>query len=44
MVKNPPYNAGEVGSIPGLATKIPRAMGQLGLNTVPRSPRNPELA
>ena len=29
MVKNPPYNAGDVGSIPGQGTKIPYAMGQL---------------
>ena len=39
MVKNPPYNAGGVSSIPGQGTKIPRAAGQL-------SPRatNTELA
>ena len=28
-VKNPPSNAGDVSSIPGLGTKIPRATGQL---------------
>ena len=33
VVKNPPYNAGDAGSIPGQVTKIPRAAGQL-------SPRN----
>ena len=29
VVKNPPYNGGDVGSIPGQGTKIPRAAGQL---------------
>ena len=29
MVKNPPYDAGDVGSIPGWETKIPHAAGQL---------------
>ena len=29
MVKNPPSNAGDAGSIPGLGTKIPHAVGQL---------------
>ena len=29
MVKNPPSNAGEAGSIPGQGTKIPHAVGQL---------------
>ena len=29
MVKNPPCNAGDMGSIPGQGTKIPRAVGQL---------------
>ena len=28
-VKDPPYNAGDVGSIPGQGTKIPNATGQL---------------
>ena len=32
MVKNPPSNAGEVGSIPGQGTKIPQAMGPLSLH------------
>ena len=31
MVKNPPSNAGCVGSIPGQGTKIPHAEGQLSL-------------
>ena len=29
VVKNPPYNAGDVGSIPGQGIKIPHAAGQL---------------
>ena len=29
VVKNPPYNAGDVGSIPGQGTKIPDAAGQV---------------
>ena len=29
VVKNPPYNAGDTGSIPGQRTKIPHAAGQL---------------
>ena len=29
VVKNPPSNAGHVGSIPGQGTKIPHATGQL---------------
>ena len=33
VVKNPPYNAGDVGSIPGQGTKIPHAMGQLSPRT-----------
>ena len=29
MVKNPPSNTGDVGSIPGRGTKIPHATGEL---------------
>ena len=29
MVKNPPFNAWDIGSIPGQGTKIPRATWQL---------------
>ena len=29
VVKNLPANAGDMGSIPGLRTKIPHALGQL---------------
>ena len=31
VVKNPPSNAGDTGSIPGRETRIPHAAGQLGL-------------
>ena len=33
MVKNLPFNAGDMGSIPGQKTKIPDASGQLSLRT-----------
>ena len=33
MVKNPPYNAGDTGSIPGQGTEIPHAAGQLSPHT-----------
>ena len=29
VVKNPPYNGGDAGSIPGQGTRIPHAMEQL---------------
>ena len=32
MAKNLPYNAGDVGSIPGQGRKIPHAAGQLSLH------------
>ena len=32
MVKNPHYNAGDAGSIPGQGTKIAYATGQLSLH------------
>ena len=32
VVESPPSNAGDVGSIPGRATKIPHAVGQLSLH------------
>ena len=32
VVKNPPCNAGDEGSIPGRGTKIPYASGQLSLH------------
>ena len=36
VVKNPPSNAGDTGSIPGQATKIPHAAGQLSLSALTR--------
>ena len=33
VVKNPPSNAGDTGSIPGRGAKIPHATGQLSLHT-----------
>ena len=44
MVENPPANAGDMSSIPGQGTKIPRASGQRGLCSATRettSPRSP---
>ena len=38
MVKNLPSNAGNVGSIHGLGTKIPHAAGQLSLCTATAEP------
>ena len=32
LLKNLPYDAGDVGSIPGQGTKIPHAAGQLSLH------------
>ena len=39
MVKNPPSNAGDAGSIPGGGTKIPHAAGQLSPRASTREPR-----
>ena len=36
VVKNPPSNAGDTGLIPGRATKIPHAAGQLSLSALTR--------
>ena len=48
LVKNPPSNAGDMGSIPGWGTKIPHAMGQRGLHTptreAPAPPKRPSVA
>ena len=38
MVENPPFNAGDVGSVPGQGTKIPHAAGQLSLHVTTREP------
>ena len=41
MVKNPPSNAGDVGSIPGERTKIPYAAGQLSPRATTTEPAPP---
>ena len=38
VVKNPPSNEGDMGSIPGQGTKIPRAAGQLNPHTTITEP------
>ena len=38
VVKNPPSNAGDVGSIPGRGTKIPHAVGQLSSRAATTEP------
>ena len=38
VVKNPPSNEGDMGSIPGRGTKIPRAAGQLNPHTTTTEP------
>ena len=39
VVKNPPYNAGDAGSIPGRRTKIPHATEKLSpCSSTPGSP------
>ena len=45
MVKNPPCNAGDSGSIPGQGTKIPHAVGQLSpwAETTEPTPHNPRV-
>ena len=40
MAKNPLSNAGDVGSIPGLGTKIPHAAEELSPHTTTKSPRS----
>ena len=39
VVKNPPSNAGDTGSIPGWWSKIPYALGQLSLHTTATDPQ-----
>ena len=41
MVKNPPSNAGDKGSIPGQGTKFPHAAGQLGQRATTTEPTCP---
>ena len=43
MVKNLPVGAGDLGSIPDLITKIPRAMGQLNRCATTTEPYSPVL-
>ena len=38
MVKNPPCNAGDVGSIPGWGTKIPHVAEELSLHATMKGP------
>ena len=38
VLKNPPSNAGDTGSISGWGTKIPRAVGQLSLHAAATDP------
>ena len=42
VVKNPPSNAGDVGSIPGRGTKIPHA-GHLSPRTTTRESTQPKI-
>ena len=38
VIKNPPSNTGDTGSIPGQGTKIPFIVGQLGLHATITEP------
>ena len=40
VVKNPPSNAGDAGSIPGQGTKMPHATGQLSPHATTTEPRH----
>ena len=42
VIKNPPSNAGDTGSIPGQGTKICYAMGQLSPHAIAREPCVPQ--
>ena len=42
VVKNPPCNAEDAGSIPDQGTKIPRAAGQLSPHTIIRESVRPQ--
>ena len=41
VIKNPPSNAGDAGSIPGWETKIPHGAGQLSPRATTREPACP---
>ena len=43
VVKNPPSNAGDAGSIPGRGTKIPHAAGQLSPHATTTEPAHCKL-
>ena len=43
VVKNPPCNAGDTGSIPGRRAKIPHVAGQLSPHTATAEARAPQL-
>ena len=43
MVKRPPCNAGDAGSVPGPGTKIPRTAGLLSLRVTTREAHPPPL-
>ena len=43
VVKRPPCNAGDAGSVPGPGTKIPRTAGLLSLRVTTREARLPPL-
>ena len=43
VVKNPPFNAGDLGSIPGQGTKIPNAVRQLSPHVTTREAHAPQL-
>ena len=38
VVKNPPFNAGEMGSFPGCGTRVPYTMEQLSLSSTTTEP------
>ena len=42
LIKNPPSNAGDVGSIPGQGTKIPHAVGQQSPHTATTEAHMPQ--
>ena len=44
VVKNPPSNARDLGSVPGWGTKILHAAGQLSPNITTIESRSPQLA
>ena len=42
MVKNPPFNAGDVGLIPDQGTETPQAAGQLAPHAASTDPTTPQ--